>query len=126
MIGWEELEKEFRCVIQAEAGAGKSFKMEVRTKYALGTCRTSFFIRIDDFEGVFESWLDSHDETRIENPRSFEKAIKLVARWIEQGEQRARILSLVAHTRGELAPTGSWWSDIYPLLFIVEHCRLTD
>ncbi|MCY3879626.1 MAG: hypothetical protein OXF74_10675 [Rhodobacteraceae bacterium] len=31
--GWQELEEEFRCVILAEAGAGKSFEMEARAKH---------------------------------------------------------------------------------------------
>lgn len=32
--GWQELEEEFRCVILAEAGAGKSFEMETRAKHS--------------------------------------------------------------------------------------------
>ena len=32
--GWNELEKEFRCVILAEAGAGKSFEMKARARHA--------------------------------------------------------------------------------------------
>lgn len=32
--GWPELEEEFRCVILAEAGAGKSFEMEARAAFS--------------------------------------------------------------------------------------------
>lgn len=111
--GWPDLEKEFRCVILAEAGAGKSFEMEARAKYAQGLGRAAFFIRIedieDDFEAAFEvgsaeafeSWLsskdeawfflDSVDEARLESPRAFEKAIRRFAVRIQSAKQRARI-----------------------------------
>lgn len=37
--GWEELEKEFRCVILAEAGAGKTFEITARAALAgAGPC----------------------------------------------------------------------------------------
>lgn len=111
--GWQELEKEFRCVILAEAGAGKSFEMEARAKYATALGRAAFFIRIEDIEsgfenafevgsaGSFESWLnsqkeawfflDSVDEARLDSPRAFEKAIRCFAARIKQSEQRAHI-----------------------------------
>lgn len=111
--GWDELEQEYRCIILAEAGAGKSFEMEARAKLAKERGRAAFFIRIEDiedgFEGAFEvgsaddfeSWLnskdeawfylDSIDEARLENPRVFEKAIKRFARRIKPAQQRARI-----------------------------------
>ena len=111
--GWQELDEEFRCVILAEAGAGKSFEMEARAKHAEELGRAAFFIRIEDIEDgfetafevgsaeTFESWLnsqedawfflDSIDEARLENPRAFEKAIKRFATWIKPADQRARV-----------------------------------
>ncbi|MBK6738908.1 MAG: hypothetical protein IPG64_13915 [Haliea sp.] len=110
--GWQEIEAEFRCVILAEAGAGKSFEMEARAKHLEEQGRAAFFIRIEDIEvgfekafefgsvDAFEGWLksqdeawfflDSVDEARLENPLAFEKAIKLFARRIKSADQRAR------------------------------------
>lgn len=111
--GWDDLEKEFRIVILAEAGAGKSYEMENRAKYVKNSGRIAFFIRIEDiangFEAAFEvgsadilvrwlasqeeAWffLDSIDEARLENPKSFEKAIRLFASRINGARQRAHI-----------------------------------
>ena len=111
--GWSELEEEFRCVILAEAGAGKSYEMEARAKHAEALGRVAFFIRIEDIEDgfeaafevgsaeVFERWLhskeeawfflDSIDEARLENPRAFEKAIKRFSTRIKPADQRARV-----------------------------------
>lgn len=111
--GWQELEKEFRCVILAEAGAGKSFEMKTRAKHAKGQGRTAFLIRIEDIKDgfntsfdvgcadTFENWLnskeeawfflDSIDEARLENPQAFEKAIKCFAARINPARQRARV-----------------------------------
>ena len=112
-VGWIELEKEFRCVILAEAGAGKSFEMEARAKHAEAQGRAAFFIRIEDvgesFEMAFEvgsfeafecwmnsqeeAWffLDSVDEARLDNPRDFEKAIKRFSSRIKSAARRAHI-----------------------------------
>lgn len=111
--GWQELEEEYRCVILAEAGAGKSFEMEARAKYVEQSGRAAFFIRIEDIEDGFENafevgsvdsfehWLASHeqawffldsiDEARLENPRTFEKAIKRFATQIKPAQQRAHV-----------------------------------
>lgn len=113
LTGWQDLEEEFRCVILAEAGAGKSFEMEARAKHAKGQGRAAFLIRIEDIEDgfetsfevgsadEFENWLnskeeawfflDSVDEARLENPRAFEKAIKRFAARIKPAHQRARV-----------------------------------
>ena len=111
--GWQELEEEFRCVILAEAGAGKSFEMKARAKHAKGQGRAAFLIRIEDIEDgfetsfevgradEFENWLnskeeawfflDSIDEARLGNPRAFGKAIRRFAARIEPARQRARV-----------------------------------
>lgn len=111
--GWPELEQEFRCVILAEAGAGKSFEMEARARFSEKQGRAAFFIRIedieDDFDEAFEigcaesfqrwlssdedAWffLDSVDEARLISARTFEKAIKRFASRIKSAQQRAHI-----------------------------------
>ena len=111
--GWNELEKEHRCVILAEAGAGKTHEMERRAKHLAGQGKAAFFIRIedikDDFESAFEvgnadaladwmnsgedAWffLDSVDEARLGDPRTFEKAIKHFAKQIDRASHRARV-----------------------------------
>jgi len=111
---WSELEKEFRIVILAEAGAGKSHEMEARAKHAEECGRAAFFIRIEDIEDGFESafevgtaesfecwlssrekawfYLDSIDEARLDNPRKFEKAIRHFATRIKGAQQRAHIV----------------------------------
>ncbi|MCH1923340.1 hypothetical protein L9G74_03210 [Shewanella sp. C32] len=111
--GWPELEQEFRCVILAEAGAGKTYEMQNRSQSIFESGRFAFFIRIEDIEDGFESsfevgsfeafqewqnsqdeawfFLDSVDEARLENPKKFEKAIKCFSRSIKNYSQRARV-----------------------------------
>ena len=110
---WKEVEKEFRCVIIAEAGAGKSFEMKARAEHIKEQGRAAFFIRIEDIgdyfetafevgnEECFEKWLsskyeawfflDSVDESRLKNPRDFEKAIRRFATRIKPAQHRARV-----------------------------------
>lgn len=110
---WQSLEEEYRCVILAEAGAGKTFEMESRAKHIQQSGRAAFFIRIEDIEDGFENafevgcaesfdnWLKSHekawffldsvDEARLENPRAFEKAIRRFSLKIKSAQQRAHI-----------------------------------
>lgn len=111
--GWPELEREFRCVILAEAGAGKTYEMQNRAQSIFDSGHFAFFIRIEDIENGFEScfevgsfesfqqwensqdeawfFLDSVDEARLENPRKFEQAIKCFARSVRHYTQRARV-----------------------------------
>lgn len=110
---WQMLEEEYRCVILAEAGAGKTFEMKSRAKHIQQSGRAAFFIRIEDIEDgfenafevgcaeSFENWLKSHekawffldsvDEARLENPRAFEKAIRRFSLKIKSAQQRAHI-----------------------------------
>lgn len=112
-VGWQELEEEHRCVILAEAGAGKTHEMKARAELAEEHGRTAFFIRIEDIkeglENAFEvgsadaldTWLksneeawfflDSVDEARLDSPRNFEKAIRRFAARITPARQRARV-----------------------------------
>ena len=110
---WQELEQEFRCVILAEAGAGKSFEMKARARHLEEQGRSAFLIRIEDIEDGFETafevgsaaafkawmnsieeawfFLDSVDEARLEYPRTFEKAIRRFAERTQAAQHRARI-----------------------------------
>lgn len=110
---WDDLDQEYRSVILAAAGAGKTEELRHRAKELLDQGKLSFFIRIEDIEAnfwqafdigeetQFESWrqsteeawffLDSVDEARLDNPRNFEKALRYFARIIEQSAHRAHI-----------------------------------
>lgn len=110
---WVDLEGEYRCVILAEAGAGKTEELLNKAKALLEQGRSSFFIRIEDIEQDFydafevgtedefnawlesieEAWffLDSVDEARLETPRAFELALKRFAKGIKKGAHRAHL-----------------------------------
>ncbi len=110
---WDDLEKEFRCVVLAEAGAGKTEELKHRADFLKQQGKPAFFIRIEDIEpdfqnafeigdqADFQSWLestqeayfflDSVDESRLKEPRAFEKALRHFARAINNGVHRAHI-----------------------------------
>lgn len=112
--GWDDIDQKFRCVILAEAGAGKTEELRQRAKILAEQGKSSFFIRIEDIEAgfheafeigersAFEEWLesteeawfflDSIDEARLENPRVFEKALRRFAMSIRAGAHRAHII----------------------------------
>jgi len=107
------MDREFRCAILAEAGAGKTEELRQRASVLAGRGKPAFFIRIEDIEADFyraleigeeaqfqtwlqsaeEAWffLDSVDEARLENPRAFEKALRRFAKGIESGAHRAHV-----------------------------------
>ncbi len=111
---WLDLEAEYRVVILADAGAGKTFETLARAKHVAEQGRAAFFIRIEDltvgfdkaFEigssDQFETWLssseeawfflDSVDEAQLDHPSAFEKAIKLFAGNIRPAMHRAHIV----------------------------------
>lgn len=110
---WDDLNKKFRCIILAEAGAGKTEELKYHARILASQGKPSFFIRIEDIEADFcrafevgseaqylewlqltnEAWffLDSVDEARLENPRAFDKALRRFAKGIEKGAHRAHI-----------------------------------
>ena len=112
-VTWAEIDKRYRSVILAEAGAGKTFEMRARAKYAEGDGRYAFFIRIEDIDDFFEQafevgsaesfqqwlgsqsdawfYLDSVDEARLGSPRAFEKAIRRFSAKIKPAQQRAHV-----------------------------------
>jgi hypothetical protein len=110
---WDDLEREFRCVILAEAGAGKTEEFRHHAKELASRGKPAFFIRIEyievDFytafevgdEDLFRTWaqsteeawffLDSVDEARLKDPRDFERAIRRFAKGINKAAHRAHI-----------------------------------
>ena len=110
---WDDMDGEFRCVILAEAGAGKTEELRQRARVLASQGKSAFFIRIEDIEvdfykafeigegAQYQSWLqstgeawfflDSVDEARLENPRAFEKALRRFANDIKRGAHRAHI-----------------------------------
>lgn len=112
-LTWESLLLEYRTVILAEAGAGKTVEFMQCANSLQKEGRFSFFIRIEDIdrdfieafeigdEDTFEEWLDSADEAwffldsvdeaRLEDPRQFHKAIRNFARKIKPAFNRAHI-----------------------------------
>lgn len=110
---WDDIDREFRCVILAEAGAGKTEEFRQRASVLARQGKPSFFIRIEDIEADFykafevgeenrfQSWLqstgdawfflDSVDEARLEHPRTFEKALRRFSKALQKGAHRAHI-----------------------------------
>ena len=110
---WDDIEAEYRCVILAEAGAGKTEELYHRAEHLQQQGKPAFFIRIEDIDNdlqnAFEigdqedfcSWLqstqeawfflDSVDESRLKNPKAFEKAMRRFANAIGNGAHRAHI-----------------------------------
>ncbi len=111
---WVDLEAEYRVIVLADAGAGKTHEALARAQTGVEEGRPSFFIRIEDIDANFdeafevgsssnfdawlssseEAWffLDSIDEARLDNPRAFEKAIQRFARRIRPASHRAHIV----------------------------------
>ena len=110
---WDLLLSEYRCVVLAEAGAGKTIEFKERASLIKSKGECAFFIRIEDIdryfyesfevgdEEAFDSWLDSDkdawffldsvDEALLTSPRAFERAIRYFAKAIKRGQLRAHI-----------------------------------
>ena len=110
---WAELDKGYRSVILAEAGAGKTSEMRARARHVEQQGHPAFFIRIEDIDGGFEDafevgsaesfaqwlgskgeawfYLDSVDEARLDNPTTFEKAIRRFSARIRPAQLRAHV-----------------------------------
>lgn len=71
---WDDLLGEYRVVVLAEAGAGKTYELQSAAKRLVSQGRLGFFIRIEDIdddfgtafevgsEAAFEDWLAGTDE----------------------------------------------------------------
>ena len=112
-LTWEDIDKGYRSVVLAEAGAGKTFEMQARARYVEAKGHYSFFIRIEDIENDFEKsfevgnadsfeqwlgsqndawfYLDSVDEARLENPTTFRRAIRRFSGAIKNAQHRAHV-----------------------------------
>ncbi|MGN8248323.1 NACHT domain-containing protein [Pseudomonas sp. SMSB3] len=110
---WAQLFDEYRVVILAEAGAGKTYELEGAARRLKDQGKAAFFIRIEDlseqFEQAFEvgsaeaflSWqassdegwffLDSVDEIRLTAARVFEQALRNFAGRVGLACNRAHI-----------------------------------
>lgn len=112
-LPWESLLLEYRTVILAVAGVGKTTELKQQAVKLLEEGKFSFFIRIEDIDNDFiesfevgnedsfdewlqstdEAWffLDSVDEARLESPRQFDRAIRKFARQIKSAAHRCHI-----------------------------------
>ncbi len=110
---WDSLLDEYRCIVLAEAGAGKTVEFVEKATLLENEGKLAFFIRIEDIdrqfydsfevgdEDRFNSWLDSTeeawffldsvDEALLSSPRAFEKAIIRFSKAIKKGAHRAHI-----------------------------------
>ncbi|MCU4319634.1 hypothetical protein KTH44_10905 [Acinetobacter bereziniae] len=110
---WDDLLAEYRCVILAEAGAGKTKEFEECAKRIQAEGKFSFFIRIEDIdndfvnefeigdEDQFNKWinstdpawffLDSVDEARLLNAKQFRRAIRKFASRIKSAARRSHV-----------------------------------
>lgn len=110
---WDSILNEYRCVVLAEAGAGKTIEFRQKATLLESSGDYAFFIRIENIdrhfyksfevgdEEAFDSWLDSDeeawffldsvDEALLISPRAFERAIQYFAKAIKKGQLRAHV-----------------------------------
>jgi hypothetical protein len=113
-LTWGELLKLRRVVILSEAGSGKTMEIQQATHRLRAEGKQAFFLRLEDVAcGMddafrvgtyqdFQEWrtsseegwlfLDSVDESRLKDPKYFERAIRAVHRQLEQAGARAHIV----------------------------------
>lgn len=110
---WHEIGDQFRVLIIADPGAGKTFEAQTRARRIKERGHHAFFIRIEKIDATFdqsfevgnaaefaawlastdEAWffLDSVDEAQLETPRALEDAIRIFGAKIYAALDRARI-----------------------------------
>lgn len=113
-LSWEQLLDEYRVVVLASAGAGKTEEIRHQCEQLRSQGAPAFFLRLehlaDDWEIAFDAgthdelaaaisenkefwlFLDSVDEARLANAKCFERAIRRVGSKIGNGLQRAHIV----------------------------------
>ena len=111
---WQDLLKEYRVVLLAEAGSGKTEEIRQIARKLRAENKTAFFIRLEhvsrNFETAFEEgshdefqrwmnsaedgWLllDSVDEARLRDPADFEAAVRLLGHLLVPVKQLAHIV----------------------------------
>lgn len=116
-LTWNDLLKQHRVVLLAEAGAGKTHEIRQTTRKLRSEGKNAFFFRlenmVDDISTAFEvggfgdyeefqEWLasieegwillDSVDEARLKNPKDFENAIRKLAHIISPASMRTHVI----------------------------------
>ena len=64
---WNDLDSEYRSVILAEAGAGKTEELRQRARVLESQGKPSFFIRIEDIVTDFYNAFEIGDETKFQD-----------------------------------------------------------
>jgi hypothetical protein len=110
---WEDLLGEYRVVILADAGAGKTHELRRTAARLIESGKAAFFLRLEDIDDgfgqafelgaaeAFDTWLagsgpawfflDSVDDLRLSEARAFEAAIRAFAGRLQGALQRAHI-----------------------------------
>ena len=134
LLGWPELNAEYRVVILAEAGTGKTKEILENARRLRAENKPAFFLRLEnvvsDFElafevgtleefeawhaGADEGWvfLDSVDEARLKSFNDFELAIKKMGKKIGSASERAHIV---------VTGRGSAWRPVTDLRICTQH-----
>lgn len=131
---WHDIGKEYRVLILAEAGAGKTFEARSRAERLIEKGKKAFFIRLEflvgDFENAFlvgsaqaftdwlagneEAWffLDSVDESQLDKPSALEDALRLFGERIRNGLERAHVV---------ITSRDDAWSALPPRALVAQH-----
>lgn len=110
---WHEIEEEYRVLVIADPGAGKTFEAKTRARKMRERGKKAFFIRIEKIDNSFdhafeigtaeefaawlgsteEAWffLDSVDEAQLETPRALEDAVRIFGARIHNALERTHI-----------------------------------
>lgn len=114
-VPWSEIFKNWRTVVLAEPGAGKTAELEAANRQLCKQGKLSFFCRVETladfgisgsidppFSKTFQSWLsgekeawfllDSVDEARLKDISMFEKALRRFSLEISDAQDRAHII----------------------------------
>ena len=113
-IGWNDMLKKRRVVILSEAGSGKTVEIRQATIKLRAESKSAFFLRLENIpdgiedsfeEGTneeFQDWLqsnkegwiflDSVDESRLRDPKNFEKAIRIVSKNVNPALDRLHLV----------------------------------
>ncbi len=114
LFHWPDLLKEYRLVILAEAGSGKTWEIKNMARKLAKQGKGAFFLRLEFINGNFEDsfetetfehfqewlkseeegwfFLDSVDEARLSSPQDFEKSILKFKRKIQIATDRTHII----------------------------------
>jgi hypothetical protein len=113
-IGWDAMLEKQRVIILSEAGSGKTEEIKQAAIRLENAEKPAFFLRLENIpDGLedafevgdlqkFEGWLasdqqawlllDSVDESRLRDPKDFQKAIKAISKKIQPALHRTHII----------------------------------